>query len=339
LGWQTLSAQAVSVTVGHVTIDAGLGSQVPLDLLQNISPLHVLPSSSLLQSAVVLHEHVLVPPLHAPPLQMSPVVHLSPSSQAVFAAAAVISHSPVDGMHAALRQAVFLSVGHLTVSAGLIRHFLVFLSQNSALQSVSSVQSASTEQEHVSMPVHWAFPPFAEVHRSFSVHELPSSHSVPVGLLVIVHLPVLLSQPASVHASLEAAQTTLVPGLMRQDHGSTALSQKKVPVHASPSVLQSALCWHSQPLTVPAVHDPLAQRSPMLHGLPSSHGVPFGRGTMEQLPSASHRFVAQGVSLAGSHQQEGVLVTSTATLSELTGSASSEHAAARAINATTPARC
>jgi hypothetical protein len=77
-GRQAFLLQAVSSTLGQLTVLAGLVSHWPLARLQKGLPLQASPSSW--QSALALHLQTSAPPPHSPPWQTSPLLQASPSS-------------------------------------------------------------------------------------------------------------------------------------------------------------------------------------------------------------------------------------------------------------------
>ena len=84
LGLQVFLTQSLSLTVLQLTTVAGLFWHLGgfNALLQKSMPLQRSPSSSSAQSLSDWHEQVNVPAMHLPALHVSPVVQLSPSSQA-----------------------------------------------------------------------------------------------------------------------------------------------------------------------------------------------------------------------------------------------------------------
>ena len=296
-------AHAVSATLWHVTALAGLNRQVPVALLQTNSPLHLSPSSCLAQSASDLHVQVLVPGLQAPPLQASPVVQLSPSSQGAPGGTASIAHAPVAGRQVFLMQILSAPLSQSTTDAGLTLHSLLAGSQNNVpLQaSPSSLVAQSALVLHVQMLALGAHTP--ALHASPVVHLSPSSQGLASASAAVAHFPVFGSQATWLHASLAAAHVTTVCATTLHDHGRVALSQASVPLQGSPSscAAQSLSCLHAQMLADPATQLPLSQASPMEQRSPSSHGVPLATGAAAHSPVAgTHTRGAHSVALAWS---------------------------------------
>ena len=90
--------------------------------------------------------------MHWPALQMSPVVHLSPSSQALVSDFAAALQTPDSGSHTLLTQPASSAFEHVTTVLGLTLHLPAPVSQNIVPLHLSpsscAAQSASVLQVH-----------------------------------------------------------------------------------------------------------------------------------------------------------------------------------------------
>ncbi len=265
-GTQVLTAQAPSPLVSHVTIVFGstLHTNGAAALSQNSVPLQRLSSSLALQSASVWQAQTLLPGLHAPSLQVSPLVHGLPSSQGPTAGLlvqplALSQPSAVQGLsslqttltssarptQAPLPSQRSLLVHALPSSQGLLWGLLlqpVAGAQLSSVQGLLSLQSSASPLQPLSPQTS---PP---------VQPLPSSQGAELG--VLLQLALAPSQLSSVHTSPSSqspssvmpsqslsmpSQLSFVAAAAAQVEATPAVAQARVPGQVPSSLLASQL--------------------------------------------------------------------------------------------------
>ena len=258
---------------------------------QKSVPLQKFPSSSLAQSSLFWHWHVLVPDLHAPPSHLSPIVQLLPSLQlwvfAVFTQPlAGAQVSVVHGLPSPHTSATTIAVPlHLLFwqVSPLVHAFLSSQGEFAAsclqplmASQVSKVQPFLSSQS-TGVPMQ-----LPSVHASALVHAVPSLQEVPANFRTSLHCPLLDSHDHVAHAVL-SAQTLTVPDL----HSPPA--QESPTVHSVPSE-------HGKPSSLLLKQPLLGSQPSVVHGLPSSqffsdpttHMPPWQLSlTVQLLPSAS----------------------------------------------------
>jgi hypothetical protein len=226
-----------------------------------------------------------LPGTHAPPLQLSPLLHGLPSSHGALLATLV---QPVLGSQASLVHR--LPSSHSSALP---------LVQTPPWQVSPTLQTEPSASHGCTIAVCWqplcgrqvsavhgfrssqaaALPPLQAppAQLSASVHAEPSSQPLPSAAATAAHWPVLAWHTACWHGAGLPPQTGTLPAttLQAQLAGGPLLSQASLPLHRSPSSGQSLSCVQAH-TPWPAAHLPSRQVSPLLHGLPSSHGPLLG---------------------------------------------------------------